>query len=145
MLKRAAEDGQVMLSIDIRNHLPRIRGSEVKLRQILVNLVSNAVKYTPANGTVVIGARQEPGGGIAISVRDTGIGMSKADQTTALLPFGRVENEMSARVNGAGLGLPLAKRFVEVHGGQLEIESERGAGTTVTVHLPACRTIAEVA
>ena len=145
MLKRAAEDGHVTLSVDIRNHLPRVRGSEVKLKQILVNLVSNAVKYTPASGTVVISARQEPGGGIAISVRDTGIGMSMADQTTALLPFGRVENEMSARVNGAGLGLPLAKRFVEVHGGQLEIESERGAGTTVTVHLPAGRTIAAVA
>jgi signal transduction histidine kinase len=145
MLKRAAEDGHVALSVDMRVHLPRVRGSEVKLKQVLVNLVSNAVKYTPANGSVVIGARQEPGGGIAIGVRDTGIGMSKADQTTALLPFGRVENEMSARVNGAGLGLPLAKRFVEVHGGHLEIVSERGAGTTVTVHLPAGRTIAEVA
>ena len=145
MLKSAADDGNVSLTIDVRNHLPGVRGSEVKLRQVLINLVSNAVKYTPEDGSVVISAVQEHGGGIAISVQDTGIGMSKADQTTALLPFGRVENEMSERVNGAGLGLPLAKRFTEIHGGQFEIDSARGSGTTVTVHLPAGRTIAEVA
>ncbi|MGD8809864.1 MAG: sensor histidine kinase [Gammaproteobacteria bacterium] len=145
MLKQAAADGGIALDADIGIHLPTIRGSEVKLKQVLLNLVSNAVKYTPEGGTVVIGARPDDGGGIAISVSDTGIGMSKEDQTTALLPFGRVDNDMSDRVNGAGLGLPLAKRFVELHGGRIEIQSARGSGTTITVHLPASRTITAVA
>lgn len=145
MLKRAAGEGGITLTLDIPDRLPDVRGSEVKLKQVLVNLVSNAVKYTPADGTVTVRACPQDGGGLAITVSDTGIGMSKADQTTALLPFGRVENEMSGRANGAGLGLPLAKRFVEIHGGRLEIRSERGAGTMITVHLPASRTIAAVA
>jgi signal transduction histidine kinase len=145
MLKGTAEDGQVMLTLAVEPALPGVRGSEVKLKQTLANLVSNAIKYTPRQGSVEINAWRDPGGGISIAVRDTGIGMSKADLTMALVPFGRVSNEMSDRVGGTGLGLPLAKRFAEIHGGRLEIESAPNAGTTVTIHLPASRIIADVA
>lgn len=145
MLKGAAEDGHVALTRTVEPALPTVRGSEVKLKQTLANLVSNAIKYTPKNGNVEISAWRDQGGGVSIAVRDTGIGMSKTDLTTALVPFGRVANEMSERVGGAGLGLPLAKRFVEIHGGRLEIESAPNAGTTVTIHLPTSRIVADVA
>jgi len=145
MLKGAAVEGQVALTQTVEPALPTIHGSEVKLKQTLANLVSNAIKYTQKNGRVEINAWRDQGGGVSIAVRDTGIGMSKTDLTTALVPFGRVANEMSERVGGAGLGLPLAKRFVEIHGGRLEIESAPNAGTTVTIRLPASRIIADVA
>jgi len=145
MLKGAADESHVALAVQIAKDLPKIRGSEVKLKQTLVNLVSNAVKYTPAEGSVVIDAALDHGDGVSIGVRDTGVGMTKTDLSTALLPFGRVPNEMSDRVNGAGLGLPLAKRFTELHGGRLDIESTKGMGTTVTLHLPSCRIISHAA
>ena len=145
MLERLAAGGLVDFKIDIAVSLPHVRGSELKLKQILVNLASNALKYTPPGGHVAISAWQDRGGGISIAVTDSGIGMSKADLAVALLPFGRADNEVVQRINGTGLGLPLAKRFTEIHGGRLEIKSERGAGTTVIVHLPVARTIADVA
>ena len=145
MLGQLAAGSLVDFKLDVSPSLPHIHGSEVKLKQILVNLASNALKYTPPGGHVAISAWQDRGGGISIAVTDTGIGMSKADLAVALLPFGRADNEVVQRINGTGLGLPLAKRFTEIHGGRLEINSERGTGTTVIVHLPAARTIAAVA
>jgi len=145
MLERLAAGSLVDFKIDIARGIPYVRGSEVKLKQILVNLASNALKYTPPGGHVVLSAWQDRGGGISIAVTDTGIGMSKADLAVALVPFGRADNEVVQRINGTGLGLPLAKRFTEIHGGRLEINSERGVGTTVVVHLPSARTIADVA
>ena len=145
MLEQLAAGSLVEFKIDLARGLPQVRGSEVKLKQILVNLASNALKYTPPGGHVSISAWQDRGGGISIAVTDTGIGMSKADLAVALVPFGRADNEVVQRINGTGLGLPLAKRFTEIHGGRLEISSEPGTGTTVTVHLPTARTIAAVA
>jgi signal transduction histidine kinase len=145
MLNGLAAGGLVDFKTDVKTSLPRVRGSEVKLKQILVNLASNAVKYTPPGGCVVVSAWQDHGGGISIGVTDTGIGMSQADLAVALLPFGRADNEVVQRINGTGLGLPLAKRFTEIHGGRLEINSVSSEGTTVMVHLPPARTIAKVA
>jgi signal transduction histidine kinase len=145
MLAQQATSGRIDFATDLPAHLPQVRGSAVKLKQILVNLASNAVKYTLPGGRVVISAWQDRGGGLSVGVTDTGIGMSKADVAVALLPFGRAEHEMVQRINGTGLGLPIAKRLTELHGGRLEIASDRGAGTTVIVHLPPARTIAAVA
>lgn len=145
MLGSQAAERRIELATDLPARLPQIRGSGVKLKQVLLNLVSNAVKYTLPGGRVAVSAWQDRGGGIAIGVTDDGIGMSKADVTVALIPFGRADHEMVQRINGTGLGLPIAKRFAEIHGGRLEITSERGAGTTVIVHLPPARTIAAVA
>jgi signal transduction histidine kinase len=110
-----------------------------KLTQILVNLLSNAFKFTPEGGTVALSARRLPGGDLAIIVRDTGIGIAPEDIATVLSPFGQVESAFSRSHQGTGLGLPLAKSLVEMHGGTLTLESEVGSGTTVTITLPQDR------
>ena len=106
------------------------------LQQILINLVTNAVKFTPDRGTVSVAARETASGDVALSVHDTGIGMTAADIEIALKPFGQTAGGMAANSEGTGLGLPLCQRFAQVLGGSLSIESVVGQGTTVTVMLP---------
>jgi signal transduction histidine kinase len=118
--------------------LPPIRADELRLQQILINLLSNAVKFTPEGGQVSVTARRH-NGGIAIAVRDTGIGMAPEDIPKALEVFGQVNNKFITKYQGTGLGLPLAKHLIELHGGTMKIESELGAGTTVTIELPSER------
>jgi signal transduction histidine kinase len=124
--------------------LPRIFVDERRIKQVVINIVSNAVKFTPVGGTVsvVAGAGAE---GIAICVRDTGIGMAKEDIPQALERFGQVDSTLARKYEGAGLGLPLARELAELHGGSLTLESTPGVGTTVTVTLPASRVVAESA
>ena len=106
-----------------------------RLRQILLNLLSNAVKFTPSGGSVTLGlARQEKG--IAITVADTGSGLTEAEIALALLPFRQVEAMIATKHEGTGLGLPIAKHLAELHGGHLTIRSVKGKGTTVSVNLP---------
>ena len=106
------------------------------LQQILINLVTNAIKFTPEGGKVWVSARQTLAGDIALGVRDTGAGMTAAGIAVALTPFGQVASRMVANVEGTGLGLPLCQRFAEALGGTFAIESTPGAGTIVTVTLP---------
>jgi len=135
----------VNAKVDLPADLPRLRGSNVKIRQILINLVSNAIKFTPAGGTVNVSARREDDSGLTLTIADTGIGMSKKDLETALEPFGQIEGHLSRKHDGIGLGLPLARQLTLLHGGMFEIESEVDKGTTVTIRLPAERVIAEAA
>ncbi len=107
------------------------------LRQILINLLSNAVKFTPAGGTVTVSARSGPDGSPLITVADTGIGIAAENISEVLKPFVRVESAFNADVEGTGLGLPLVKSYVELHGGSLEIESQPDVGTTVRLHFAA--------
>jgi PAS domain S-box-containing protein len=118
-----------------------VRMDERKFVQILINLLSNALKFTPADGSVTLSAAIEDDGGIAVSVRDTGIGIAAGDIETVLSPFGQVESVFSRKHHGTGLGVPLAKSLVELHDGSLTIESVEGAGTTVTVRLPSSRVL----
>ena len=120
---------------------PELEGDPVKLKQIFVNLIGNAIKFTPAAGQVTVsGAVDE--GGLHIRIRDTGIGMCATDIPLVLQPFYRVNSVLDSKHQGAGLGLPFAKSVVELHGGTLAIESELGVGTTVTVTLPlVCRMV----
>jgi signal transduction histidine kinase/HAMP domain-containing protein len=113
----------------------KLKGDPVKLQQIFLNLLSNAVKFTPRGGSVWIEARRVPHG-IAVVVGDNGIGMSAEDLAVALEPFGQVDNRLERRYEGAGLGLSLAKAFIELHHGRLDFDSERGHGTRVTVTFP---------
>jgi PAS domain S-box-containing protein len=110
-----------------------------KLRQILLNLISNAVKFTPDHGRIALSARLAEDRSCVISVEDNGIGMSEGDIATALQPFGRSSQDLNRGQDGAGLGLPLANSLIELHGGRLEITSARHAGTTVRIILPADR------
>jgi signal transduction histidine kinase len=122
--------------------IPLLRADRRRLRQILLNLLSNAIKFTPSGGEVrVTAAHREQG--IAITVADTGIGMAADDIPKALERFGQIDSSLSRKYEGTGLGLPLSKRLVELHGGTLVIESAVGVGTRVTINLPADRNAAD--
>lgn len=110
---------------------------ERMLRQILINLVSNAIKFTPRGGLVAISAQRSDTGEVAISVTDNGIGMSAEEIRVAFMPFGQVNSLLSRKHAGTGLGLPLAKAMVELNNGRLELRSEPGAGTRVMLFFPA--------
>jgi len=136
LVRDRANDGGVALRPELPAHFPAIRADERMLKQILINLLSNAVKFTPAGGTVRIGARLTEAGAIAIDVTDTGIGMSPREIEIALTPFGQVDGTLTRKHQGTGLGLPLAKSLIQLHGGELTIGSVKGQGTVVTVTLP---------
>ena len=106
------------------------------IKQVVINLLSNAVKFTPEGGHVRIEAWTERDGGLAVAVRDTGIGIAQDRIAAAMTPFGQVESVLSRKYEGTGLGLPLAKCLAELHGGAIELESEVGVGTTATLRVP---------
>jgi len=115
---------------------PELEIDHKRVRQLLVNLLSNASKFTPAGGRVLVLARPAADGGVTIAVADTGIGMTHEEIMLALKPFAQVDARRARAQEGAGLGLPLAQGLVRLHGGTLHIESRPGAGTTVMVSLP---------
>ena len=135
LVEEQARKGKIELSEDVPEALPLIRADNRRIRQIVINLLSNAVKFTPEGGRVRISAVRKDGG-LAITVSDTGIGMAEDQIAKALEPFGQINSMLSRRFEGTGLGLPLAKKLIELHGGTLSIESTVGAGTAVTVELP---------
>ncbi|NNG03415.1 MAG: hypothetical protein HKM95_04860 [Inquilinus sp.] len=129
------------LRSQIVDDLPALRGDEVRVRQILLNLLSNAIKFTPENGKVLVSAATDDDGGLLVTIRDTGVGMDKEDVRDALVPFVQLESEFSRRYPGTGLGLPLSKALIELHGGTLVIDSTSGVGTRVAVCFPAKRVL----
>ncbi len=135
----AGEGRRAPVETELPADLPLLTADERKLKQILVNLLSNALKFTPVQGCVVVSLRREPDGGFSFLVSDNGIGMAPPDIAVALTPFGQVANRQSRQQEGTGLGLPLSKALAELHGGSLELESALGAGTTATLRLPAWR------
>ena len=144
LVRHRAVDGDVRLDFAVPPNLPAITGSETRLKQVLVNLLSNAVKFTPAHGKVQVTVTLAPDG-MLFAVSDTGVGMTPDDIVVALQPFGQVDAGLTRRHEGTGLGLPLTKRLVELHGGRLEIDSTPGAGTTVSVWLPGERVMRQAA
>ena len=141
MIKERAERAEIKLSVKIAEGCPALRADERRLRQILLNLLSNAVKFTPSRGKVSIGAEQVNGVGIRLWVSDTGIGIAADDIPRVLKPFTQVRSPYYSNLKGTGLGLSLAKSLSELQGGSLEIESEVGKGTTVSIHFPPGKTI----
>jgi signal transduction histidine kinase len=139
LIRERAEQAEVALRLLAQPDLPLLVGDERLVKQAVLNLLSNAVKFTPAGGEVELCLRQEAGGTLAISVRDDGIGIAEADLARVLVPFGQVESTLSRNYQGTGLGLPLAKSFVELHGGELEIRSAPDEGTEVTLRFPKSR------
>ena len=127
---------KVVVGAAIDPDLPVIETDATRLKQVLLNIISNAVKFTPAGGSVEIHASNDGAGGCRIAVTDNGIGMAPENIPVAMSPFGQIENVMARRYAGTGLGLPLAKRLVELMGGRFEIESALGKGTVVTITLP---------
>jgi two-component system cell cycle sensor histidine kinase PleC len=119
---------------------PMLLADERLTKQILLNLVSNAVKFTPDSGHIVVEAMMEDGG-IVVTVSDDGVGILPEDIPIVLQPFGQVENRMAPKQEGTGLGLPLSKGFMELHGGTLAVESNGDSGTVITLTYPKDRTI----
>jgi len=134
-----ADSSGLTLTLNIPPSLPVLYGDRQYFKQILINLLSNAVKFTPQGGSVTLTAQVTADGWLDISVSDTGIGIAEDELWKALMPFAQVSSELSRRYEGTGLGLPLSKGFVELHGGTLSIDSEKDRGTKVTVRFPPNR------
>ncbi len=136
MLRLTAETAKVEIVVNgDPSAWPVLDGDPVKLKQVFVNLIGNAVKFTPPGGHVIVSGEIDAAG-LRIRIRDNGIGMRAEDIPLVLQPFYRVNSVLDGKHQGAGLGLPFAKSVVELHGGTLDLESELGVGTTVTVTLP---------
>lgn len=145
LVKGQAKKNDVSLKLEFPDTLPALRADGRKIKQMLVNVLSNAVKFTQAGGGVTLEIECPPEAGCVVRISDTGIGMAQDDIPRALMPFSRIDNLISRGVEGTGLGLPLARRLAELHGGSLDVQSTLGVGTTVTIELPAERTVAAVA
>jgi signal transduction histidine kinase len=140
ILEPRAEKAGVTLLIDVPEGLPYLIADHVRFLQIMLNVISNAIKFTETGGRVTVSTRAMPldnqdGYQFVMCVVDTGIGMRQEDIEKALQSFGQVDADLNRRYEGTGLGLPLTKKLVELHGGTLMIESERNVGTTVTIRL----------
>jgi signal transduction histidine kinase len=129
------------VTLRLATGLPNVIADRRSLMQVIINLLSNAMKFTPDGGQVVLSAFLRGDGGITIQVADTGIGMSSEDIPKALSAFTQVDDGLSRTHEGTGLGLAIVKSLVELHGGILAIESAKGRGTTVRAELPVSRTV----
>jgi len=141
VMRDAAHKARIFLACDGVDHPAVARVDAQKMKQIMFNLLSNAVKFTPEHGRVHVTLKTDVNGRPAIVIADTGIGMPTTLAPLAS-PFSAVDDANTHGRHGAGLGLPLARQLIEMHDGTLEIESEPGKGTTVTVTLPALRLVA---
>jgi len=133
--KRIEEKRQI-LEVRVRPSMPRLKVDPRRIRQILINLLSNASKFTPDRGRILLLARANRDGGATIAVVDTGVGMSPDQIAVALTPFGQVQSHLSRTEEGTGLGLPIARGLARQHGGDLYLESEPGKGTSAVLTLP---------
>ncbi len=139
LVEHRAEQGGVKLELKLADEQPALRADQRKLKQILVNLLSNAVKFTDPGGEVTLRAWCRMDSGYVFQVVDTGIGMAPEDIPKALSRFGQVDADPDRPYEGTGLGLPLTKALVELHGGTLDLQSKVGVGTTITLRFPAAR------
>ena len=142
MITTLAEAGKLHLTPDTEPNLPVLRGDKKAITQILNNLLSNAVKFTPADGKVTVTAKLDGDGSINILVADTGEGMSSHDIAKVLNPFEQADSVRAKRHEGTGLGLYLCQKLIELHDGDIKLQSKVGKGTTVTMRFPPERTVA---
>jgi signal transduction histidine kinase len=139
MIRGQMEEKMISFLCEVPTDLPTLRADDLKLKQVLINLLSNAAKFTPAQGHVTLRAELQANGAFLIEVIDTGVGIDAKDMPKVFTPFSQLNANISRRVQGTGLGLPLARALVQLHGGTLTLASEKGVGTTATVVLPASR------
>ncbi|NBO19410.1 MAG: HAMP domain-containing protein [Proteobacteria bacterium] len=141
ILSERAQKGGVTINTSMPKTLPSLVADRLRFIQILLNIMSNSVKFTAEGGKVLVEVRtQEAGGEVShfvITVEDTGIGMSPGDVEKAFQSFGQVDSGLNRKYEGTGLGLPLTKKLIELHHGSIQIESELGVGTRVTLVFPA--------
>jgi len=145
MVKGQMDEKRLRFASEVPAGVPKIVADELKLKQILINLLSNAAKFTDEGGRVTMRVGVEPNGGITIAVTDTGIGIAPEDIPKAFTPFTQLNAKVSRKYPGTGLGLPLSKALAELHGGSLSVESTPGKGSTFAVRLPARRVVRHAA
>jgi len=136
LVRERAEAAAIRIDLAIGRDLPQLLLDQRLIKQSLINLLSNAIKFSPEGGRVAVQAARGPDGAVLLSVADSGIDIAEDDIPSVLQPFSQVESAFSRSHEGTGLGLPLAKSFIEAHGGRLEIDSTVGHGTRVTLHIP---------
>ena len=139
MMEGRAERAGVAIETDCRSDLPAMRGDVRKVRQGLINLLSNGIKFTPAGGRISVRAHIDVTGELVVTVTDTGIGLAPEDIPRAMAPFSQVASPVAEGEQGTGLGLSIVKAVVELHDGIFELESAVGRGTTATMRFPASR------
>jgi len=137
-----AQDSEIELNTDVAIGLPALHADSIRLKQVLLNLLDNALKFTKNGGSVVFSAGVDDQMQAYFMITDTGIGIAAENLDKVVKPFAQVARVVTRPHEGSGLGLPLSKSLVELHGGTLQIESELGSGTTVTLQFPASRTLA---
>ncbi len=135
MVEERAASAGLAIHLDIAPELGTMVSDRRRIKQVLLNLLSNAIKFTPAGGSITVTARRILNK-VALEVADTGVGIAEQDMPTALAPFGQVDSSLARKHEGTGLGLPLAKKFVELLGGTFHIDSKPGEGTHVGMSLP---------
>jgi PAS domain S-box-containing protein len=141
LISERATDAAVKIAVDSPPDMPALWADERLVKQMLINLLANAVKFTPRGGQVLVKLLQDPTGAIALMVTDTGIGISETDMAKVMEPFGQADGSLRRRYDGTGLGLPLVRSFVELHGATFDLDSRVGAGTTAIVRFPLERTL----
>jgi len=139
MLSSQAESQDIRLTASVPIDMPILYGDLTAIERVLLNLLGNAIKFTPAGGSITLTATHDQSG-ITIGVRDTGIGIKADDLERVLQPFEQSSQRIvRSNQQGIGLGLPISKSLMELHGGTLTIGSQEGQGTTACIHFPACR------
>jgi signal transduction histidine kinase len=141
LIEGHAIEAGILVTAEIPPHMPALQADERALKQMLINLLDNAVKFTPADGRVTIRAELTADRGVRLLVSDTGRGIPAEDQSRILIPFERGNPATRRKEQGSGLGLPLVKLLAELHGGALRLDSEVGRGTTISVDFPPNRTL----
>jgi two-component system cell cycle sensor histidine kinase PleC len=141
LMEPKAEQGHCQLTAEIATNLCHVRADERALKQIMLNLLSNALKFTPPGGVVTVFAREDTDGSVSFGVRDTGVGIAEDDQKRVFENFGQGRHDVVAVDKGTGLGLPIVKGLAETHGGRVTLTSHVGHGTSVSVKLPAERSL----
>ena len=141
LIRERATRAEVGLASAVAPDVPLLRADDRKLKQVLINLLSNAVKFTPAGGQIELSARLDRNGDLLMAVADTGIGIAPGDLERVMEPFGQVDSRLNRKYDGTGLGLPLTQGLVSLHGGSIDLKSELGTGTTVTIRLPSERLV----
>ena len=144
LVNERAKKKNLKIETHIDPNLPLMYGDERRIKQVLINLLSNSVKFTHDGGHVSVSAKLDGRGGLILAVKDSGIGIAKEDVATVLSPFGQVDSSLAREYEGTGLGLHLTRNFIELHGGSMVIESEVGKGTEVSAHFPPGRMMLEV-
>jgi PAS domain S-box-containing protein len=139
LIGQRAQDAGLAILDQVPSDLPRVCVDVRLVKQVLLNFLSNAIKFTPEGGSITLAAGRDVDGGLWLSVQDTGIGIARQHHELVFEPFEQVENIWSRRYSGTGLGLPIAKKIVELHDGGVDLESELAEGTKVTLRLPATR------